>query len=68
MRDAISRLRTLQFELEGLRRTTAKVLAERERLIGELEHPTAHIPRAKPAGGVRPPRTADARSRRRGPK
>ena len=39
MQDALKRLRALQLELESLHRTTAKVLAESERLIGELEAP-----------------------------
>lgn len=68
MRDAISRLRALQFELESLRRTTARVLAESERLIGELEHPTVPAPHPRSVGRVRSARTSAARSRRHGSK
>jgi len=57
MQDALKRLRALQAELESLHRTTAKVLAESEQLIGQLERPTSQVP------GLHPP----AAKRRRKP-
>lgn len=52
MKDALTRLRALQQELETLHRTTADVLAQSQRLIGELEQPSLRVVTPKPA--VRP--------------
>ncbi|HEX6976691.1 MAG TPA: hypothetical protein VF147_19925 [Vicinamibacterales bacterium] len=43
MQDALKRLKALQQELESLHRTTARVLAESEQLIGEMESPVPGI-------------------------
>ena len=59
MQDALKRLRALQQELESLHRTTARVLAESEELIGQLERPAPQVP------GLRPKAAKDRRRRAR---
>jgi hypothetical protein len=61
MQDALKRLRALQQELESLHRTTAKVLAESEELIGQLERPTADIATPRAVAERRPRKPATAR-------
>ena len=61
MEDALKRLRALQQDLESLHRTTARVLAESEQLIGALESP----PVLMPVVADRPPRRSRAKSRAR---
>jgi hypothetical protein len=56
MKDALTRLRALQQELESLHRTTADVLAQSEQLVGELEHPSPGVIAPKPGAGPQPKR------------
>ena len=60
MKDALTRLRALQQELETLHRTTAEVLAQSERLIGEFEEPST--PAAAPEPPAKPKRQRARRS------
>lgn len=59
MQDALKRLRALQQELESLHRTTERVLAESEELIGAIEASRAPaVPLPRP---VKPPRARASR-------
>ena len=62
MKDALTRLRALQQELETLHRTTADVLAQSQRLIGELEQPSLRVVAPKPAARPLPKRKRAAGS------
>ena len=62
MKDALTRLRALQQELETLHRTTADVLAQSERLIGELEQPSPRAIAPKPPAKPLPKRKRAAGS------
>lgn len=64
MQDALKRLRALQQELENLHRTTARVLAESEQLIGAIEAPAPSVPPPR-AARPKPSKPAAARARKR---
>ena len=65
MQDALKRLRALQQELENLHHTTAKVLAESEKLISQLEQPGATKGGPEPSAPSAPRRRIARRSAKR---